>query len=256
MTASERVWLDDHIHHLACRTTEGQSVFLDEESREHCVQTLYDVAREYHTRIHSWCLLPDRLHLLVSVAGDASVLSSFMKALSCRVALHHKNHHGKPGPLWDGPFRSSPVEPGPWVLACMRYIERLPVILGLTDSPFHYYHSSYRIRLGKDNRYPLDDPDAYLALEDTPQKRIGTYRLYVKAGVDDSERQMIETALKRRRLISTERYVREVRRDYGIDAEIRKPGRPRKKDKEGEKDKKDKKSNKDEKNRKDEKHKE
>lgn len=43
-------------------------------------------------------------------------------------------------------YRSSPVESGQWLLACICYIERLPVLRRLGLSAYHYHRSRYRMK--------------------------------------------------------------------------------------------------------------
>jgi putative transposase len=125
-------------------------------------------------------------------------------------------------------YRSSPVEPGQWLLACMCYIERLPVIHKLASSAYHYHRSSYRMRLGKTGHYWLDDPEEYARLGGTIQERAEAYRVYMSNGLDRNEEKMIDTAVKRCKLTGSIQFIKEVYRRYGVLGINRGPGRPRK----------------------------
>lgn len=227
MPGKDRLLLAGHPHHLVRKSRGKQPVFLDEADYTHCLGQIRALSREYQIAIHAFCLLPDGLHILATPLADPTHLSTFMKALSCRTSLRRKNLHGESS-VWEVRYRSSPVEPGQWTLACIRFIERLPVLHELASSAYHYHRSSYRMRLGKTDQYWLDDPEEYARLGDTIEERAEAYRVYMSNGTDRSEEQMIGTAVKRCRLTGSLRFVKEVYRKYGVLGINRGPGRPRK----------------------------
>lgn len=227
MAGKDRLLLVGHPHHLVRKSHGNQPVFFDDADYSHCLGLIRELSEKYNLSVHAYCLLPDRIHIVATPHGDPTVLSTFMKALSCRTSLRRKNLHGRTS-AWEVRYRSSPVEPGQWTLACMCYVERLPVTHELTSSPYHYHLSSYRMRLGKTGHYWLDDPEEYTRLGDTPVERADAYRMYVHSGLNRSEAAMIDTAVKRCRLTGSLRFVKEVYRDYGVLGINRGPGRPRK----------------------------
>jgi len=227
MAGKDRLLLAGHPHHLVRKSHGNKPVFLDEADYTHCLSQIRELSKEYKLSIHAYCLLPDGLHIIATPREDPASMSKFMKALSCRTSLRRKNLYGERS-VWEIRYRSSPVEPGQWLLACMCYIEWLPVLYELASSAYHYHRSSYRMRLGKTSQYWLDDPDEYARLGDTIKERAEAYRVYMSNGLDDNEQKMIATAVNRCRLTGSIRFVREVYREYGVVGINRGPGRPRK----------------------------
>ncbi|MBG14564.1 MAG: hypothetical protein CL553_15900 [Alcanivorax sp.] len=227
MPGKDRLLLVGHPHHLVRKSHGKQPVFLNEADYTHCLGQIRELSKEYKLAIHAYCLLPDGVHIIATPLEDPTDLSTFMKALSCRTSLRRKNLHGQCS-VWEVRYRSSPVEPGQWLLACMCYVERLPVRHGLASSAYHYHRSSYRMRLGKTDQYWLDDPEEYARLGDTIQERAEAYRVYMSNGLDQNEEKMIDTAVKRCKLTGSIRFVKEVYRQYGVIGINRGPGRPRK----------------------------
>lgn len=227
MQRKERLLLAGHPHYLMRKSPDNQPVFLDEADYTHCLGQISALSVEYNLAIHAYCLLPSGVHILATARKNPNDLSGFMKALSCRTTLRRKNVHGR-NSAWELRYRSSPIEPGQWLLACMCYIERLPVIHELASSAYHYHRSSYRTRLGKTDRYWLDDPEEYARLGDTIQERAEAYRVYMSNGLDPKEQMMIGTAVQRCKLTGSIRFVKEVYREYGVLGINRGPGRPRK----------------------------
>ena len=227
MPGKDRLLLAGHPHHLVRKSRDQQPVFLDEADYTYCIGQIRELSKEYKLAIHAYCLLPNGLHIVATPLEDPANLSTFMKALSCRTSLRRKHLHGR-NSVWEVRYRSSPVEPGQWLLACMCYVERLPVRHGLASSAYHYHRSSYRMRLGKTDQYWLDDPEEYARLGDTIQERAEAYRVYMSNGLDAKEEKMIDTAVKRCKLTGSIRFVKEVYRQYGVIGINRGPGRPRK----------------------------
>lgn len=98
MRERERLLLTGHAHHLLRQARDGERVFREHTDYVHGVRLLHELAAEHGVALHAWCLLPDRLHLLATPLGDPWGLSVFMKALSCRVALRHRERHRSPSP--------------------------------------------------------------------------------------------------------------------------------------------------------------
>lgn len=227
MTSTERLLLEHHPHHLMRKSQKDHPIFSGAEDYRFCLRQIELLRQEYQLQLHAWCLLPDRVHVLVTAEKSKEHLSMFMKALTCRSSLRNRSIHGKSLP-WDPRFRSSPVEPGNWMLATMCYIERLPALKGFASSAYQHEYSSYRMRLGKTEQYWLADPEEYQRLGKDVHERAQAYRLYMKEGLDANEIHTIETSLQRNRLTGSQRFVEEVYKRYGVLALNRGPGRPRK----------------------------
>ncbi len=227
MKRTERLLLAGYPHYLVRKSPDDQPVFLDEADYTHCAGLIRGLGAEYDLEIHAYCLLPHGLHILATPRNDPGDVSKFMKALSCRTSLRRKNLYGRSS-AWEIRYRSSPIEPGQWMLTCMCYIERLPVMHELVSSAYHYHRSSYRTRLGKADHYWLADPDEYARLGETIQERAEAYRVYISNGLDPKDQRMIDTAVRRCKLTGSIRFVKDVYREYGVMGINRGPGRPRK----------------------------
>ena len=62
-----------------------------------------------------------------------------------RYAQYINLKYKRTGTLWEGRHRSSLVQTGRYLLACMRYIELNPVRAGMVGRPEEYKWSSYGI---------------------------------------------------------------------------------------------------------------
>ena len=62
-----------------------------------------------------------------------------------RYAQYINLKYKRTGTLWEGRHRSSLVQTGRYLLACMRYIELNHLRAGVVKDPGDYYWSSYRV---------------------------------------------------------------------------------------------------------------
>lgn len=211
MNQTNRILVAATAHHIVRKTTGGMQVFRDSQDYRHCIHHIRDLRESCGVAVHAWCLLPDRIHLLATAERQANDISDFMKSLSCRVTMRCKRRHQTASSPWEPRFRSSPVQPGQWLLACMNYIERLPALNGIVKTAFHYHYSSYRMRLGKTHIYWLDDADDYKNLGNTAEARAEAYRDYFNAGLCPGEQASIERAVSTGQVTGCAYFEREIR---------------------------------------------
>lgn len=227
MANSRRLLLPGYPHHLLRATSPGTSAFQSAADFRYAADELRELSRTYELHVHAFCILPDKVHILATPQREAQLVSTFMKAFSSRIALRNKRLK-RSGFVWTPRFCASPVEPGQWAVACMAYIERLPVRLGIVRSAAHYHFSSFRVRADLTPEYWLEDLPEYARLGDERGERLGTWKKYLREGVDPKDEQFIEQALLRNRLAGSPRFAEQVQKLYGVVAINRGPGRPRK----------------------------
>ena len=97
----------------------------------------------YPCAVHAYVLMPNHVHLLVT-PGSPENISKAMRRLAQRYVQHFNKTHGRTGAMWEGRFKSIPVDSARYLLKCQRYIEQNPVRAGIAAQPRDYTWSSYR----------------------------------------------------------------------------------------------------------------
>ena len=99
-----------------------------------------------------------------------------IQALGTRYVRYFNRRYGRTGTLWEGRFKSTPIDSDEYYLACSRYIELNPVRAGMVSKPGEYAWSSFR-------RNALGEPDVLIsshlvfdALGSTEERRRLAYR--------------------------------------------------------------------------------
>lgn len=151
---------------------------------------LADEARMHGVALHGWTLAPDQLLLLATPAGPNG-LAGLLQAIGRRLAAQLRS-----GPVFQGRYRSTLVEPGAWVLPAQAWVETLPLRLSLTDDAEQWRWSSAAAHMGGATQPFLHDHGDYWAYGNTPFDRQAKYRRYILAGLSAREADAIGRALQ------------------------------------------------------------
>lgn len=165
MARQPRLSLNGQLHHVLLRGNGQQTVFADDEDRALWLSLLARYAPDMGVDVHAWTLMPDHIHLLLtprlalpavqqpvgssvvppvmssvppalvqSVAlRPAGDLSGFIQALGRAYVQAFNRRHGRRGSLWEGRYRSTVLEPHPWLLRAMVWMDSHPLRSGLAE---------------------------------------------------------------------------------------------------------------------------
>ena len=143
-----------------------------------------------------------------------------MKHLGQRYVQYVNRKYKRKGTLWEGRFRSHPVECERYLLACYRYIELNPVRAGLVDCPADYLWSSYRANAGLKRSALVVPHEEYLAIGPT------RYRLMFPAELDRRVLDEIRSAATGSRVLGRAEFRARIAATAGARTERGKSGRP------------------------------
>lgn len=136
---------------------------------------LHEGALKYGVDIHGWVFMTNHVHLLATPHESDSV-SRLMQCLGRQYVRYFNGVYGRSGTLFEGRFKSCPVQSENYLLSCLRYIELNPVRAGMVDDPVEYHWSSYPANaLGRSIKLWSPHPE-YLNLGREPSIRQSRYR--------------------------------------------------------------------------------
>jgi putative transposase len=220
-----RVVLPHMPHHVVQRGHNRQAVFVIADDYERYLEDLRELTDVLDVRVHAYCLMTNHVHLLMSPGEDISSLGRLMKALATRATRHRNRLDRRSGTLWEGRYRSSPVQTDTYLLACTRYIELNPVRAEMVSTAGDHLWSSYRQRMGHEECWIHPDP-SYLSLAESEMERRERYAQFVAHGVPKNELTLMRETVQRGQLTGNHQFVNEVEKIIGRRIEQRRPGRP------------------------------
>jgi len=231
MPRTERIVIPNTPHHVVQRGHNRQTVFAGEDDYRYYLDNLAEWKEKFECKVYAFCLMTNHVHLVVDPGEEPGSLSQLMKRLAGRQTRYVNRLEGRSGTLWEGRFKSSPIENNRYLLACCRYVEMNPVVVGLCDDPADYPWSSCRSKLEKDPYGWLDFDPLYLAMGDSAEDRRRRYREFLAETVSEREKETIQRAVQRGQLTGGSLFVDEIEARVGRRIELRGRGRPRKAEK-------------------------
>ena len=172
-------------------------------------------------RVCGYCLMSTHWHLVLWPRGDGD-LSTFMKWVT---ATHsHRWHTAHKtvgiGHLYQGRYKSFPVQSSGTYLTLMRYVESNPRRAELVKQSRRWAWSSLAIRTGADKDKPI-------VLSDGPVPLPKNWPSWVDGiGVEDA--QAIDVCVHRGRPLGEDKWVQKTAKELSLQSSLNSRGRPRK----------------------------
>ena len=129
------------MYHAISRGVDHCAIFVDRKDRTRFLELLESVSSECEVVIDAWCLMGNHYHLLVSCGIGA--LSAMMMKLNAAYAKYFNARHERDGHLFQGRFKSVPIESDEQYLTVVRYIHQNPEKAGICLTA-EYPWSSYQ----------------------------------------------------------------------------------------------------------------
>jgi len=122
------------IYHALNRANARMRIFDDDADYAAFAKILAEVVTRTEMRLLAYCVMPNLFHLLVWPHGDGG-LSAFMRlvTLTHTQRWHAHRHSAGTGHLYQGRFKSFPIQGDEHFLTACRYVERNALRAGLVD---------------------------------------------------------------------------------------------------------------------------
>lgn len=183
-----------------------------------CVLAL---AMEIHpTRLLAYCLMPNHWHMVLWPRQDDE-LTAFLRWLTHTHAMrwHAHYHSSGTGHIYQGRFKSFPIEADDHLYTVLRYVERNPLRANLVKRAQDWRWSSLWARRHKDSaasrllaEWPIPQPAEWLHHVNQPQTM--------------GEVEAVQRSVVRGKPFGSEEWTQKTARGLGLEATLRPRGRP------------------------------
>ena len=208
------------IYHVLNRGVARMRLFRKRADFEAMEQVLEEACQRTRTRLLAFCLLPNHWHLLVWPRQDDE-LSEFMRWLTVtHTQRWHANHHtAGSGPIYQGRFKSFPVQSDDHLLSVARYLERNARRAKLVKHAVDWQWCSLWRRC-------QGDPALTAMLSDWPIPIPKSWPAIVEQSQAKAEQEAIRCSIVRGRPFGDERWATRTAKRFSLESTFRPRGRP------------------------------
>jgi putative transposase len=173
---------------------------------------LLDEARQHHdVGVFAFCIMPNHFHLVVHVEHQQKLSAMMQWWLTSHVRRYHPRHESS-GHVWQGRFKSFPIQEDEHLLTVLRYVLLNPCRAQLVPTPWHWSWSSLQFR-GLIQPWPVAPAGGLLKWLSDP------------LGLDDEE--AVQHSIRRGAPFGAEAWKQKVAGDWGLEHTLRPLGRPK-----------------------------
>jgi putative transposase len=122
-------------HHVVQRGHNKQLVFAEDSDDRDDLDTLATFKLLLDIKVYAFCLMSNHVHLIVQPGEAIAELGGLMKHLGGRQTRFVNRQAARSGTLWEGRYKSSPIETDADLLACCRDVGLNPVRARMTETP-------------------------------------------------------------------------------------------------------------------------
>ena len=222
MPRRPRVNSGGHAYHVLNRAVAREAIFLKDGDYLAFEKILEETVRRLPVRLLAYCLMPNHWHLVLWPERDGE-LSEFMRLLTVTHTQRWHAHYESAGtgPVYQGRFKSFPIQRDEHLLTVLRYVERNPLRAGRVERADAWPWSSLPKHEGALR------PDWLLPLQKWPVHRRGDWLAWVNRAQSPKEADALIQCIKRGRPYGSDPWTTRTANALGLQSTLRPTGRPR-----------------------------
>jgi putative transposase len=207
-----------YVFHVLNRAVGRQQIFRTDDDYSAFLAVLKEAGQRVLMRLLSYCMMPNHWHLLLWPQGDDD-LSEYMRWLTVTHTQRWHAYHqtSGTGPVYQGRFKSFPVQEDDHLLTVGRYIERNPLRAHLVSVAEQWRWSSL---------WQIVNERADVTLAAWPVARPNDWLLWVNAPQSEAEVAAVRSSVRHSRPFGDSAWQLDTARRLGLMATLRTPGRP------------------------------
>jgi len=209
------------IYHVLNRGNGRMTLFHKDADFKAFERVLAEGLERYPVDLLAWCLMGNHWHLVLR-PGEAEGLGRLMSWVGVtHVRRHHAHYHTRGGGhLYQGRFKSFPVQDDRHLLTVCRYVEANPLRAGLVDRAESWQWSSLWNRLHRG--------ESPLKAASWPVRRPARWTDTVNQSLAQEKVEAIRAAVNRGRPYGDDEWITAAVARLGLEHTLREAGRPRK----------------------------
>ena len=224
MPRTARIAPGGMVFHVLNRANNREKIFEKDEDYLAFLRVMRDTLEKKPMRIVGFCLMPNHWHLLLWPERKDE-LAEYMQTVTTTHVRRWRLHRQSVGQghLYQGPYKSFPVEDDNHFYTVCRYVERNALRANLVERAEDWLWGSLWQRR---QRHP---PEDYPPLHDWPLPRPRNWVAKVNQAETKAELAALRASVTRGRPFGSEAWQKRTAKRLGLESTFRPRGRPRKK---------------------------
>jgi putative transposase len=208
------------VYHVLNRAVGRATIFETTKDYAAFEKVLQEAREQVVMRVLAFCLMPNHWHLVLWPAADGD-LSEYMRWLTNTHTRRWHLAHGTvgSGPLYQGRFKSFPIQEDEHFTTVCRYVERNALRADLVGRAEDWRWSSLWHGVQKSHSVTLDT---------WPVPRGSTWVDFVNGPETEAELKALRRSVTRGTPFGTTVWQQQAAKRLGLESSLRAPGRPRK----------------------------
>ncbi len=222
MGRAQRMAKGGLVYHVLNRANARRPIFQRAGDYAAFEAVLVETCDRIPMRILAWCLMPNHWHLVLWPVHDGD-LSQFMRLLTLtHTQRWHAAHESVgSGHLYQGRFKSFPIQGDAHLLTVCRYVERNPLRAGLVQRAQDWRWSSCWY-------FNTGSPAGHVSHRRWPVERPRDWVGFVNGEPAEGELDNLRCCVARGRPFGAADWTRRMTTTLGLESTLRRPGRPKK----------------------------
>ncbi|MFH1504212.1 MAG: transposase [Candidatus Omnitrophota bacterium] len=132
------------LYHVFNRGQNRDKIFHDNEDYNYFIKLLSNCCKAKELKIYHWVIMSNHYHIVLEL-DEPKMISSAMAGIARSYVYYYHRKYKSAGHLWQGRFKSQPIQKELYLLGCGRYIERNPVKAGMVEKPGNIHTAAQNI---------------------------------------------------------------------------------------------------------------
>lgn len=218
MPRTARELVGDIVYHAINRGNGRGRVFHDSADYERFLHLIALANERIPMRILAYCLMPNHFHFVVWPRGDEDLGRWMQWLLTTHVRRHHAWHESS-GRIWEGRFKTFPIQQDDHLLTVLRYVERNAATANLVERAEDWrwgslWHRSVRKRPA-------------ILLSESPVEIPPDWIERVNVPITEKELLGLRTSTATGRPYGDAVWTDRIAQDLGLESSLRARGRPK-----------------------------
>ena len=225
MPRKPRFYLPGVPAHIVQRGNSRQAAFFQDSDYSNYLVWLREGAAKYGCAIHSYVLMTNHVHLLMTPKTRHSI-SQTIQHVGRHYVTYVNATYNKSGTLWEGRHKGCIIDSEQYLFACMRYIEMNPVRACMVKRPADYRWSSYAANaVGKHDKV-VTPHSLYSELAINTEQRLCVYRDMFKQLIDSDNMDDIRATVQTGTPLGNAQFREQIEETLGRQVGQARRGRP------------------------------